>query len=129
MAGLNVTVPLVVQVRAGASVPVVSVSAPGVVSRINAVVPLAVSLKAAAVAAPAVGLGGRASVVLVVPVPGAPGAPGAPGSPGSPGAPGSNGTNGTIGPVGVAFKYIGPTAPDTSTWVANDFWYDTSTEA
>lgn len=42
----------------------------------------------------------------------------------------SNGTAwvAPAGGSGSGFKYIGPTTPDTSTWSANDFWYDTSTE-
>lgn len=35
---------------------------------------------------------------------------------------------GMQGATGTAFRYIGPTLPDTTDWEVNDFWYDTSTE-
>lgn len=57
------------------------------------------------------------------------GAPGRDGTNGVDGAPGTNGTNGAPGVNGAGFRYIGATAPDTTTWVADEFWYDTSTES
>jgi hypothetical protein len=38
--------------------------------------------------------------------------------------------DGAYKPAAAApFRYIGPTAPVTTGWAVNDFWYDTSTEA
>jgi len=56
------------------------------------------------------------------------GLPGPPGPPGPTGSPGPAGTPGPAGEPGPAFRYVGPTAPDTSDWNVDDFWYDTSTE-
>jgi hypothetical protein len=44
------------------------------------------------------------------------------------GAAGPPGPSGPAGPPGPAFRYVGPTAPNTTNWNVNDFWYDTSTE-
>jgi hypothetical protein len=53
---------------------------------------------------------------------------GPPGPPGPAGLPGPAGSPGPPGAPGPAFRYVGPTAPDTSDWNVDDFWYDTSTE-
>lgn len=65
---------------------------------------------------------------------GAAGPQGSAGPAGSTGPAGPKGDTGDAGPAGPAgtgsgFKYIGGTAPDTTLWVADDMWYDTSTES